>query len=187
MRGSGTPRPSKSEAGPSRPIRPLQRKIDAMVEQALVQPDACCVHWRPSLIPARAMPLLPSPRRDELRGDFLRRQALFGLLMALWYGVESVYQPRRRPSPGVDKAIVGLGLTAWLGPSLALLAAAGRAIATGSIHFTTPPRDYVLATDPIAFWQGVGFWLILAAGLGFGAWRYWRPKLTARAAAPSGT
>src|SRR5574337_1732737 len=81
MRGSGTPRHSKSEAGPSRPIRPLQGKIDAMTEQALVQPDACCVHWRPSLIPARTMPLLSSPRRDELRGDFLRRRARFGLLL----------------------------------------------------------------------------------------------------------
>ena len=40
-----------------------------------------------------------------------------------------------------------------------------------------PPRDYFLATDPIAFWQGVGFWLIIAALAGFLAWRYWQPKL----------
>lgn len=187
------------------------------------------------------MPLLPAPRHDELRGDFLRRRARFGLLllaaamlvavplfaglgrlwptiaalegvpflvastllggvlaaspvlallglaMALWYGVESVYQPRRRASPGADKLIVALGLAAWFGPSLALLAAAGRAIARGSIHFTRPPRDYVLATDPIAFWQGVGFWLIVATCLGYGAWCYWRPKLAAGPATPSGT
>ena len=179
------------------------------------------------------MPLLPAPRPDELRGDFLRRRARFGLvllvvmalaawplfgeldrlwpavaalegwpflgaatllgaalavtpllagigfLLAAWYGVESVYQPRRKASPLSDKLIVVLGLLVWFGPSLGLVAAAGRAIVKGSIHFTRPPRDYVLATDPIAFWQGVGFWLIVAAGLGYLAWRYWRGKLGA--------
>jgi hypothetical protein len=179
------------------------------------------------------MALLPAPHPDELRGDFLRRRARFGLalmvamvlaaaplfgrlaelwppiaaleglpflaaatllgaalalvpllaligfLLAVWYGVESVYQPRRRASPVADKVIVGLGLLVWFGPALGLVVAAARAIATGRIHFTRPPRDYVLATDPIAFWQGVGFWLILAAGLAYVAWRYWRGKLGA--------
>jgi hypothetical protein len=179
------------------------------------------------------MPLLPAPRPDELRGDFLRRRARFGLallvvmllaawplfggldrlwpsvaamegtpflaaatvlgaalagtpllalvglLMAVWYGVESVYQPRRRASPLADKLIVAFGLLVWFGPALGLVVAAVRAVATGSIHFTRPPRDYVLATDPIAFWQGVGFWLIVATALGYLGWRYWRGKLGA--------
>jgi hypothetical protein len=179
------------------------------------------------------MPLLPAARPDELRGDFLRRRARFGLVLlvamaaaaaplfgelgemwpaiaalegwaflgaatllgaalagipllalvglalAVWYGVESVYQPRRRVSPALDKLILALGLVVWFGPALALLAAAARAVATGRIHFMRPPRDYFLATDPIAFWQGVGFWLIVAAGLGYLAWRYWRGKLGA--------
>ena len=43
--------------------------------------------------------------------------------------------------------------------------------------FRGTARDYFLATDPIAFWQGVGFWLIIAALAGFLAWRYWQPKL----------
>ena len=178
------------------------------------------------------MPLLPAPLPDELRGDFLRRRARFGLallivallaavplfgrldrlwpsvaalegvpflmaatllggalaaspvlaliglLLVVWYGVESVYQPRRRPSRGLDRLIVALGLTVWFGPAVALLATAARAIATGSIHFSRPARDYDLATDPIAFWQGVGFWVIGAAVLGYAAWRYWRAKLT---------
>lgn len=103
--------------------------------------------------------------------------ALLGLLLAVWNGVESVYQPRRQASPKLDKLIVAFGLTAWFGPSLALLVAAARAIVAGRIHFTRPPRDYVLATDPIAFWQGIGFWLIISAGLGYLAWRYWRAKM----------
>lgn len=111
--------------------------------------------------------------------------ALAGLLLAAWYGVESVYQPRRRASPLIDKLIVALGLALWFGPALGLLAAAARAVAVGRIHFTRPPRDYFLATDPIAFWQGVGFWLICAAGLGYLAWRYWRGKLRAPAVPPA--
>lgn len=110
--------------------------------------------------------------------------ALVGLVLAVWYGVESVFQPRRRASPLADKLIVAIGLAIWFSPAIALLAAAGRAIATGSIHFSKPPRDYVLATDPIAFWQGIGFWLIIAAGFGYLAWRYWRGKLGARGSAP---
>ena len=104
--------------------------------------------------------------------------ALTGLALAVWHGVESVYHPRRKASPILDKLIVALGLMVWFGPSLALLAAAARAIVAGRIHFTRPPRDYVLATDPIAFWQGIGFWLIVSTGLGYIAWRYWRTKLT---------
>jgi hypothetical protein len=105
--------------------------------------------------------------------------ALVGLLVAVWNGVESVYQPRRRATPAVDKLILALGLGVWFGPSLALLAAAARAVASGRIHFSRPPRDYFLASDPIAFWQGVGFWLIVAAALAYPAWRYWRGKFAA--------
>lgn len=100
-----------------------------------------------------------------------------GLLLAVWHGVESVYLPRSSASPRADRLIVAAGLLVWFGPSLALIGAAGHAVATGRIHFTRPPRDYFLATDPIAFWQGIGFWLIVAAGLGFLAWRYWTPKI----------
>ena len=46
---------------------------------------------------------------------------------------------------------------------------------------------YFLATDPIAYWQGVGFWLIIAALLCFLAWRYWRPKLFPRSSPASAT
>jgi hypothetical protein len=108
--------------------------------------------------------------------------ALTGLVLAVWNGVESVYQPRSRATPLADRLIIALSLAVWCAPSLALVAAAARAIAAGRIHFSRPPRDYVLATDPVAFWQGVGFWLIVAAALAYLAWRYWRGKF----APPSG-
>ena len=57
----------------------------------------------------------------------------------------------------------------------------GQALASGRIHFVRPPRDYFLATDPIAFWQGVGFWLIMGSLFAFLAWRYWRGKPLPRA------
>lgn len=104
-----------------------------------------------------------------------------GFLLAIWFGVESVFQARQHPTPVIDKLIVGAGLLVWFAPVIAALASAGRALATGRIHFVRPPRDYFLATDPIAYWQGVGFWIIMAGLFGFLAWRYWRGKLLARA------
>ena len=103
--------------------------------------------------------------------------AALGFLVAVWFGVRSVYSPRSRTTPLLDRVIVGAGLLVWFAPALAAIAQALRALLSGRIHFVRPPRDYFLATDPIAFWQGVGFWLIIAALAGFLAWRYWQPKL----------
>ncbi|MBC9071503.1 hypothetical protein IAI53_05960 [Thauera sp. CAU 1555] len=106
--------------------------------------------------------------------------AAAGFVVALWSGVDSVYRPRRQPSPLLDRVIVGLGLLIWFAPALGGVGAAINAIATGRVHFVRPPRDYFLATDPTAFWQGVGFWLIMSALFAFLAWRYWRGKLLAK-------
>ncbi|MFU2488888.1 hypothetical protein [Thauera sp. WH-1] len=103
--------------------------------------------------------------------------AALGFLLAVWFGVESVYRPRRRPSPALDRFIIGAGLLVWFAPALSAIGIALQAVVRGRIHFVRPPRDYLLATDPIAFWQGVGFWLIMAALFAFLAWRYWRPRL----------
>ncbi len=110
--------------------------------------------------------------------------ALIGLALALWLGVESVYRPRRQPSIAVDRLIVAFGLTVWFSPTLACLAIVARALQQGRVHFVRPPRDYFLATDPIAFWQSIGFWLIMAAVTGFLAWSYWRGKLRSRPVQP---
>ncbi len=83
----------------------------------------------------------------------------------------------------VDKFIVAVALVVWFSPALFDVVTAGRAIYEGRIHFVRPPRDYFLATDPIAFWEGVGFWLIMAGLFSFLAWRYWRPRLVLTAAA----
>lgn len=103
--------------------------------------------------------------------------ALVGFGLALWHGVESVYLPRRRPSPAFDRLIVGVGLLVWFAPALSALASVLLALSQGRIHFMRPPRDYLLATDPIAYWQGIGFWLIMGSLFAFLAWRYWRNKL----------
>ena len=120
---------------------------------------------------------------------FLLASALFGgllastpvitlvfLLLTVWYGVESVFMPRTRSTPLLDKLIVGSGLLVWFAPTLALVAGAGRAILTGSIAFSRPQRVYFLETDPIAFWQSIGFFLIVAAALAYPSWHYWRNK-----------
>ncbi|MHB8785042.1 MAG: hypothetical protein ACYC5W_02260 [Thauera sp.] len=109
--------------------------------------------------------------------------AAIGFLLAVWFGVDSVYRPRRKASPVLDRAIVGTGLVVWFAPALAALFMVAQALASGRIHFVRPPRDYFLATDPIAFWQGVGFWMIMGALFAFLAWRYWRPRLLPRSTA----
>jgi hypothetical protein len=98
-------------------------------------------------------------------------------LLALWFGVESVYKPRQRVTPLLDRIIVAIGLVVWSLPSLGFLVTAGWALYSGRVHFPQPARDFVWAEDPNAYLQGVGF-LILVAGLcAWFAWRYWQGKL----------
>lgn len=101
---------------------------------------------------------------------------VIALLAATWYGVESVYLPRTHATPTADRIIIGTGMLIWFAPSLALCAAVLRAILAGSIRFSRPAREYVLTTDPIAFWQSMGFMLIVALALAYPAWQYWRGK-----------
>lgn len=103
--------------------------------------------------------------------------ALVGFILSVWYGVESVYLPRSSPTPLLDRVITGAGLLVWFAPTLITIGLAARALIEGRVHFVRPPRDYFLATDPIAFWQGLGFWLIMGSLFAFLAWRYWRGKL----------
>ncbi|MDX5444972.1 MAG: hypothetical protein LPJ87_02830 [Zoogloeaceae bacterium] len=97
-------------------------------------------------------------------------------LLAVWHGVESIERPRSRATPMLDRLIVAVGLLVWFAPALGLLGMAARAIATGSIAFRRPAREYLLATDPIAFWQSVGFLLIVGAAVAWPAVHYWRGK-----------
>lgn len=125
-------------------------------------------------------------------GVFLVASALFGgllastpvmslvfLLMTVWYGVESVFHPRARHTPLIDMGIIAGGILVWFSPGIALVGGALRAVLTGSIAFSRPQRVYFLETDPIAFWQSIGFMLIVAATLSYPAWHYWRKKLAA--------
>ncbi len=107
--------------------------------------------------------------------------ALVFLLMCVWYGVESVFRTRSRHTPLTDRAILAAGMLVWFAPALALLGGALRAVLTGAIAFSRPQRVYLLEADPIAFWQSVGFMLIVAAALAYPAWHYWKRKLANRA------
>lgn len=97
-------------------------------------------------------------------------------LLAVWHGVESLERPRSRVTPLLDRLIIVIGLLVWFAPALALFGMAARAVATGAIAFRRPAREYLLATDPIAFWQSVGFIVIVAVCVAYPAWQYWRRK-----------
>ena len=100
-----------------------------------------------------------------------------GWLLALWYGVESVFMPRERRKPTTDILITGIGLVAWSLPTLGFLASAVFSLFSGHVHFPRPARDYLLAEDPVAYWQGVGYQFIAAGIFAWLAWHYWRGKL----------
>ncbi|MDR1462320.1 MAG: hypothetical protein LBI68_04180 [Azoarcus sp.] len=103
--------------------------------------------------------------------------AVFGWLLALWFGVGSVYSPRQRATPIIDRVIVGTGIIAWFLPALGFFASAVYALFSGRVHFVQPARDYLRTVDPIAYWQGVGFMLITGGVFAWLAWRYWQGKL----------
>lgn len=106
--------------------------------------------------------------------------AFVSFLLTVWFGVDSIFLPRRQPRKTVaDYLLLAFTLLVWLSPMLFCLATALQALVSGEVHFSRPQRDYLRATDPIAFWQGVGFWLIMATLFGFLAWRYWAPRLCA--------
>ncbi|MDR2207947.1 MAG: hypothetical protein LBE22_03095 [Azoarcus sp.] len=100
-----------------------------------------------------------------------------GWLLALWYGVESVFMPRKRRTPTIDIFIVGAGLIAWFLPALGFLGKTVKDLLTGQVHFAHPAKKYLLEVDPIAYWQGIGFQLFAAGLLAWLAWLYWRGKL----------
>lgn len=102
--------------------------------------------------------------------------AVIALIAATWVGVKSVYLPRTRSTPMADRLIIIFGLLLSFALTFALCIGVLRAILTGSIHFSRPAREYVLATDPVAFWQSMGFMLIVAVALAYPAWHYWRGK-----------
>lgn len=100
----------------------------------------------------------------------------FGML-AMWHGVESIERPRSRHTPWLDRVLAAIGLAVWFAPTLGLLSMAGRALLEGAVRFHRPAvREYALATDPIAFWQGIGFLLIVAVAVAWPAVHYWRGK-----------
>lgn len=110
--------------------------------------------------------------------------AAASFVMTIWFGVDSVYLPRKREQRNLlDLVVVAIALVVWLTPMLFCLGSAIFALSIGEVHFVRPQRDYLRTTDPIAFWQGIGFWLIMASLFGFLTWRYWQPKLFPRSAA----
>ena len=90
--------------------------------------------------------------------------AIAGWLLALWFGVESVFMARGRSTPITDMIITGIGLVAWSLPTLGFLIAA-----------ILTPRGSLQNT--VAYGQEVGFKLLAAGVLAWLAWRYWQGKL----------
>ncbi|MCL2161068.1 MAG: hypothetical protein FWH56_04170 [Betaproteobacteria bacterium] len=93
-----------------------------------------------------------------------------GWLLALWFGVESVFLPRERRTPTLDAIITGAGLVAWFSPALGVLASI--------VWFTVKISSLTTGSfDYVHYLQGFGSRLILAGVLVWLPWQYWRGKL----------
>ena len=93
-----------------------------------------------------------------------------GWLLALWYGVESVFLPRERRTPTLDAIITGAGLVAWFSPALGVLASI--------VWFTVQISSLTTGSfNYVHYLQGFGSRLIFAGVLAWLAWQYWRSKL----------
>lgn len=98
------------------------------------------------------------------------------MLLSLWWAVEARFSPRQTPK-GHDKLVIGLGLLVSYGPAIGFAITVIHALMVGKVHFSNPPRDYLRATDPQAYWEGLGFMVMAGSVLGFMVTRYWQAKL----------
>lgn len=109
---------------------------------------------------------------------FLPFVALAAGWWAIWNGVESVWLPRSRKTPFIDRLLIVVAFLVFFSPALAFCSMALQAVMSGAVSFRRPvAHEYLLATDPTAFWQGVGFLLIVAGVLAYPAVQYWKSRL----------
>ena len=102
--------------------------------------------------------------------------AATGLLMSLFWRVESCFAERGDVLSVMDRIFIGLGGITSLLPALAALFPPGKALVTGFIGFRGPGQQYFRLEDPYGYWQAVAFWLMGAVTLGIIAAIYWRAK-----------
>lgn len=103
--------------------------------------------------------------------------AVLTFCAAVWHAGSSIALPKQYATPRLDRTLAVILCVIWFSPALASLAFAGRSLASGVIRFPHPKREYVLATDPVAFWESIGFMLIATAVWAWLAWRYCQPHL----------
>lgn len=121
---------------------------------------------------------------------FMLLAALFGLalvaiplaaLTCLAWGVfarvESLVRARSTPAKLADRLLVGLAIALSLVPAAWPLSMAARAMMSGEITIRQPIEHlFTPHSDPLAFAENVGYWLIGAAALASLAGIYWRSR-----------
>lgn len=96
-------------------------------------------------------------------------------LLALYWAVEARHAPRQQPA-ATDRLILALGMLVSYAPGVGFYITVVHALMTGRVHFSNPPRDYYLDSDPAAYWEGVGFMAMAGTVLVFMVTRYWQAK-----------
>ncbi|WP_341674916.1 hypothetical protein [Niveibacterium sp. SC-1] len=96
---------------------------------------------------------------------------------ALFLRVESLVRPRSRSLGLPDRlALIGALLLSIV-PALWPLSMAARAVFGDGITIRQPiEHHFTMFSDPLAFWENVGYWLIAAVALAALAGYYWRSR-----------
>lgn len=122
--------------------------------------------------------------------SFALAAGLFGLavaglplaiIVALYVGafsrVESLTRPRSAPVGRADRVMTGFAVLLSAVPALWPASMALRALFGGAITIRQPvEHSFTAMSDPLVFWENVGYWAMATLALGGLAVYYWRNR-----------
>lgn len=103
------------------------------------------------------------------------------LSVALFARVEAHHADPRLHWSRAAQLHRGLALLISLLPAAWPASKAVRALLSGTVTIRQPvAHSFTAASDPLAYWQNVGFWLLATVALAGGALYYWRSRRVPR-------
>ncbi|MFT3733592.1 MAG: hypothetical protein QM776_00900 [Rhodocyclaceae bacterium] len=101
--------------------------------------------------------------------------AMGGLLTALFMRTESIFLARSHASKA-DRPLLALAVLVTALPALLACYPPIKALTTGQIRYKFPATEVSQSFDPLGYWQGIAFWAMGAAALGWLAFVFWRSR-----------
>ncbi len=99
------------------------------------------------------------------------------LCIAAFARVESLARPRKQPVGIADRAMVALAVVLSAIPALWPASKALRALIGGSVTIAQPvEHSFTAVTDPLVYWENIGYWGFATLTLAGLAAYYWRNR-----------